>query len=48
MPITFEDAFCYHCAEPIFNSNTEDITIRDSHVYHDECLPENLKDSEED
>lgn len=42
--ITFEagNNFCAHCGE-VLNERIDDITIRNSKTYHDECLGENLK-----
>ena len=40
--ITFENNnYCEHCGEGV-HDRFDDITIRESKVYHTECLPENL------
>ena len=43
--ITLEDNnYCEFCGEKL--RKHDDITIREGKVYHTECLPENLKESE--
>lgn len=46
--ITFEnDNYCIHCGEKL-NLKFDEITIRNNQIFHDECLPENLKDLEKE
>lgn len=46
--ITFEnDNNCTHCGENL-NPKFDEITIRNNEIYHNECLPENLKNLKEE
>ena len=37
-----ENNYCEHCGETL--TECDNITIHDNDIYHDECLPENLKE----